>query len=183
MPQYALILNAAETTPLFSLGSELLSSIGTNLFNAIVLAVVLSLILYNPVRKFLKERSDRIAAQFERAKNDEAGALALKAQYEEKLRSINAEREGILDEARKLAAEKGKALLAETEAESNKLKERTQNEIQMEKNRAGEEMRSVIIDLSSVMAHKIVAHTIDKAEQEKIFDQALAELDDITWQI
>ena len=71
---------------------------GINIF---ILFFAMSYLLFNPARDYLEKRRKKIAGDLEMAKSSRESALALQAEYEEKLRSINKEAEAIMDEARK----------------------------------------------------------------------------------
>ena len=90
---------AEEYTFLFNLDAQLL-------FDTVLLAVavfflflLMSYLLFNPARKLLKDRQDRIANDIDAAKEDKESAAALKAEYESKLKDIDKEAEQILAEA------------------------------------------------------------------------------------
>ena len=60
----------AQTVPegrVFGLDSQTLISIGIQLFNAILLAVVLGYLLYKPVKEFMQNRTNRIQSQLDDA--------------------------------------------------------------------------------------------------------------------
>ena len=73
---------------------------GINIF---ILFFALSYLLFNPARDYLEKRRNKIAGDLQNAKENKEEALALKAEYESRLREINKEAEQILDEARKKA--------------------------------------------------------------------------------
>lgn len=58
---------------------------------------------FNPARKLLKDRQDRIESDINTAIADKESAAALKAEYEGKLKDIDKEAEAILTEARQKA--------------------------------------------------------------------------------
>ena len=175
------LLSAVPDGRLFGLDMQTFYSILIQLFNAAVLAVLLSFILYKPLSNFLRKRSEGIRAQLNKAEEDMSKADELKAQYEKKLQNIEAERAEVLESARLLAAEKSRQMLADARKESDSLWERARADIEKERERAKEAMKQHIIDISSVMAEKIVVHTIDYYTQERLFSEALAELEDASW--
>ena len=75
---------------------------GINIF---ILFFVMSYFLFNPAREVLEKRRKRIAGDLETAKTSREDALALKAEYEDKIKSIDKEAQEILDAARKKALE------------------------------------------------------------------------------
>ena len=177
-----ILLTAAQDAGIFSLDMQTFISVGIQLFNACLLAAVLSFILYKPVRKFMQERAEGIQAQLSYAEDKVLRADELKALYEKKLEDIGHEREKILESAHKLAIEEKEQILHEAKKEITDMKERAEADIQTERERVNEEIRLHIIDVASVMAEKFVAHAIDEDTRNKLFDEAMAELEDTIWQ-
>ena len=165
----------------FALDTQTLLSIGINLFNVALLAFVLSKILYNPVKNFMASRALRIKNQLESAENDSQAAAALKLEYELKLGEINIQRDAILEEATKLAADNRVRMLAEAKVEVEALKSRAAAEIEGERERAREEMRGAIIEISALMAEKMICKSMTNESSDRLFDEAMAELEEITW--
>ena len=79
---------------------------GINIF---ILFFVMSYFLFNPAREVLEKRRKRIAGDLETAKTSREDALALKAEYEDKIKSIDKEAQEILDAARKKAKKQAKS--------------------------------------------------------------------------
>jgi len=166
-----------EIHRVFGIDGNTLSGAIFVLINLGILAFVLSKVLYKPVLKFLSERTARINAQLENAKNDEKDAAALKVEYETKLKDIANERDEILAKARKEAESNKLSMLEDAKAEADAIKARAMKNMEMEQERVQDEMRKNIIDLSSVMAQKFVMRTIDDEMQDSLFNEVIAELD------
>jgi len=162
----------------FGIDGATLSGAAFVLFNVILLAVILTKILYNPVRQFLFDRTERIRSQIKHAEDEKHSAIEMKAQYEAKIKNIELEREEILDAARKQATEKSKQLLDEAKTEADAIRDRAMRNVEMEQERVKDEMRQSIIELSSVMAQKFVARTIDNELQDQLFTEVMAEIND-----
>ena len=88
---------------LFDLDWQLLADSCLTIIAVIVLFFAMSYFLFNPARKLLNDRKEKIRGELENAKNNQEAAIALKAEYEEKLREIDKEAEAILSDARKRA--------------------------------------------------------------------------------
>jgi len=175
---------ASESPPpgrVFGLDKDTLIGVGLQLFNAALLAVVLSRILYKPVRNFMGKRAERISSQLSQAEEGVAEANRLKAQYEQKLADIELERIEILDAAREIAVEKNKQMMEEGRKEVATLKERASADVQRERERLREEISLHILEVSLEIASKFVQHTIDKETQDRMFEETIAELEETTW--
>jgi len=162
---------------LFGLDQQTLISIAIQLFNACVLVGVLTYMLYKPVRKFLQKRSDGIAEQLAGADGAKADAEALRMKYEAKLEALEAERAKVLDNAYHQAEEKTRKMVEEAEAQIAVQRQQAAEQLREERARSDGEVKRHIIDVASVMAAKIVAHSLDEGAQTRLFDEAVADLE------
>ena len=107
-----------EMTRLFNLDFQLLHDTVLLAIAIFFLFLALSYLLFNPVRKMLKDRQEKIATDIDTALADKKDAAALKAEYEAKLKNIDKEAEQILSEARQKAlkneSERGSRAFQET---------------------------------------------------------------------
>jgi F-type H+-transporting ATPase subunit b len=173
--------NAGLFRNLIDIDADTFISMIPFLVNFIVLALILSRLLYRPVRDFMHSRTERVLNQINQAKNDMEKAGELKLQYEQQLKSIEAERDGIIDEARKNAAETGKQIVADAKSEADDLLTRAKANIKLEVERAQEEMRQQIIEVSAVMSERFIKRAIDANDHERLFDETMAELEEMAW--
>jgi F-type H+-transporting ATPase subunit b len=178
----AFLLTTASEGRLFGLDQQALISVGIQLFNACLLAIALAYILYKPVRKFMRKRADGIQSQFESARAEMAKANELKALCEQRAADIERERMDILEAAHVSAAEGKERMLGEAFREIATMKERADKEIRKDRERVNEEIRIHIIEVASLIAEKFMARSMDEATQTKLFDEALTELECMTWQ-
>jgi F-type H+-transporting ATPase subunit b len=181
---FNIVLAAADgVTPgrLFGLDMQTLIQVGIHFFNVGLLAFILAKLLYKPIREMMAKRSERIRGQLDHAADEMVKAQELKALYEQKLREIEKQSDGIIDEARKKATETKNQILAEAKAEAETAKSRAQATIEMEWERAEEQMKLAILEVSAVMAGKMVSVAMNKETHEKLFDETMAELEGTSW--
>jgi len=159
----------------------MLIQLGIQLFNTLILCLGLGFILYKPVINFLSARKEKIASQLSNAEIKLADANKLKAEYEQKLKSIEAERNQILDNARSRAKENEKQIITEAKKEAETLKNRAMLDIQREQEKAKDDIKNQIIDISSAMAEIFISKSIDKNEQNKLIEEVISDLGEIKW--
>ena len=94
-----------EMTRLFNLDFQLLHDVVLMAIAVFFLFMMMSKLLFNPVRKMLADRREKIAGELSDAANDKKDAAALKADYEARLKNIDKEAEQILSEATEGAEE------------------------------------------------------------------------------
>ena len=166
---------------LFGLDMQLLMDalqIGVSVF---VLFLLGSYLLFNPVRKMLKDRQEGIKKNIDDANADKESAAALKAQYEEKLKGIDKEAEQILSEARQKALKNEAKMIEEAKEEAARIIERANEEAVLEKKRAVDEVKQEMIAVASMMAAKVVAASIDTSIQNTLVEETLKDMGDSTW--
>ena len=178
---FGLVLASVPDGRPFGLDSQTLIQIIANLINVGILAFFLARMLYRPVREILRKRTDRIQNQIAQAAEDVEKATEMKRQYEQKLEEVSREREEILSEARRLAAETSQRLVAEARKEADAIKNRATANVEMEWERAEAEMRTAIIDVSAVMAEKFVKLAINKETHDRLFSETMSDLEGMSW--
>ena len=151
------------------------------LINLVFIILILSWLLYKPVRKFLSDRKERIESGLAKAAEDMQVAESTRAEYEGKMLAISGEREDILDAARKLAGEKETAIIAGANDEARIIMERAKLEIEREREKARDEMRTQIVQVSAIMAEQLLGKGMDDVTKDQILESAIAELGDAVW--
>ena len=152
---------------------------GVNIF---ILFFAMSYLLFNPARDFLEKRRNKIASDLETARSSKEDAVALKAEYEAKLKAIDKEAEAILDEARKKAKKQETEIVAEAKEEAARIIARANREIDLEKKKALDDVKNEIVSIASLMAGKAVAASMDVKIQDTLIEETLKEMGESTWQ-
>lgn len=178
-----LLANESEMTPrMFGLDFQLLFDSGLTLLAVFTLFFVLGYFLFNPARKVLEDRKNRIATDIETAENDKKEALELKKEYEEKLREADKEVAKILSDARQKAVANETKILSEAREEAQSIIKRANEEAELEKKRVMDEVKQEMVNIASLMAGKVVSANIDTTIQDSLIDETLKEIGDATWQ-
>lgn len=167
---------------LFNLDAQLLFDAGVMALSMFVMFLLLSYLLFNPVRKVLEDRRTRVAAEQESAKQQNEEAQKLREEYEAKIRDINKEAESILSEARQKAIKNETQIIAKAREEAARMLERAEAEIELEKKRALDDMKQQMIEIASLMAGKVVSASIDTRIQDSLIEETLKEMGEDTWQ-
>ncbi|MCL2355655.1 MAG: F0F1 ATP synthase subunit B [Defluviitaleaceae bacterium] len=179
-PLFLLVNGTPEYRSVLSLDFQNFFDGGPNIFNFIVTVVLVTWLLYKPVKKILAARAERIEGDMSDAALSKADAEELKEMYEKKVKDIEAERAAVLDEARKLAGENRTRILDEAKVEAQDVKDRAARDVANELEQIKGTVHQAIVDISTDMATRLIASTIDKAAHEKLFDEAMVELEATT---
>lgn len=167
---------------IFGLDAQLLNDILVELLVIFILFLALSYFLFNPARKLMQSRQDKIKDEMDFSAKEKADAISLKREYTAKLKDADKEVEGILGEARKKAIKQEGIIVDEAKAEAARIIERANQEAELEKNRVKDEVKSEIINVASIMAGKLIAETINPEKQASLIDETLNEMGEGTWQ-
>ena len=178
-----MILLTAEQpmSRLFDLDWQLVADASLMIIAVFVLFLLMSYFLFNPARKLLNNRKEKIQSELETAKQDMEEARRLKQDYEARIKEIDKEAEAILSEARKKALNNENQIVAEAKEEAARILERARVEAELEKQKVTDEVKREIIAVSALMAGKLVTASIDTAVQNQLIDETLKEMGEKTW--
>lgn len=176
------ILLSAEMEPrIIGFDLQLLADVGLMLISVFFLFFMASNLLFNPVRKMLTDRREKIRSELETAASDKAGAEALKKEYEEKLKNVNNEAEDILSAARKQALVNENRIIAEAREEAGRIINRAHVEAELEFEKAADTIKTEMIDIAAMIAAKAVSNQIDIRIQDTLISDTLKEMGKSTW--
>ena len=166
---------------LFDLDWQLIADSCLTIIAVFVLFLAFSFFLFNPARKLLNSRTEKIRDELNDAKENMEQAQALKADYEEKLKNADKEAEAILSEARKKALANENQIIAQAKEEAARILERARVEIELEKQKMADDVKKEMISIASMMAGKVVSASIDTTVQNRLIDETLKEMGENTW--
>ncbi len=164
-----------------TLDSQFLFNLAVQLINTCIMCFILAKLLYNPVLNFLKARKERIANQIDEAQKALNEANTLKMQYQLKLEDIDHERSEILEKARADANKNSQQIISQAKTEAETLRQRAKLDIEREQEKARDEVKKQIIQVSSAISEKFIAAKISDAEQEKLVEDTIKDLEGVKW--
>lgn len=177
-----ILLTSGETmTRLFNLDWQLLADSVLSMIAILFLFFALSYFLFNPARKMLRGRTEKIKGELSQAAQDMEEAKAMKEEYEGKLRNIQKEADEIMAEARKKAMISENRIIGDAKEEAARIMERARMEAELEKKKAADDVKKEMIAVASLMAGKVVSGAIDVSVQESLVDETLKEMGESTW--
>jgi F-type H+-transporting ATPase subunit b len=147
------------------------------IFWEVVSFAVLFFVLYKfafpGILNILEEREKKIKDSLDQAERHRSEAEQILKKYEAKLNAAAKEAEGILAAAK----ERAQRLLDENEqrltAEADRIMGDAAREIENERRKAVQDIRSQTTDLALMVAEKVVQRTLTEADQRKFADEAL----------
>lgn len=166
---------------LFNLDFQLLHDSLLTLIAVFVLFLGGSFFFFNPARKFLEKRKQGIADDIDAARKEKEEAERLKGEYEDKLKNVDAEVEGILSDARQRALANENRIVADAREEAGKIIDNAHREANLEKLKVADEVKEEVINVAEAMAGKIVASSMSEADQKRLLDETLKGIGEDTW--
>ncbi len=170
-----------EESRIFGVDAQLLNDVIIQAIATFILFFFVSNVLFEPVKKVLENRTEKIKNDIESAAKDKEDAADLKAEYDEKLRAIDKEREEILANARIKAQKREAKIVDAANEEAARIIARANQEIELEKSKASDEMRVEIVRVATAMAAKIIEQQIDESKQDALIEETLKEMGGSTW--
>ena len=138
---------------------------------------VLKRYAFGPIQKTIDERRDRIRRSLDEADNAREEARRLLEEHRALIGQARAESEEILAEARKVADAQRERVRQETEDDRQRRLEETRRQIDQATQNALAEIRNEVANLSLLAAEKITRKSLTDADQRRLIDEALAEID------
>ena len=156
---------------------EINATILAQIINFLLLVILLRAVAYKPVARLLQQRSDKIKGDLDKAEADRKAAEQTLEQYKAQLSDAHKKAQAIVDKANLAARQEHDAAVEETRREIERMKLAAQAEIENERNRAFDQMKSQIVSLSLAAAGKVVSKNIDTKENDKLVNEFISSLD------
>lgn len=176
-----LLIEGQSLSRLFDLDWQLLADSTLLLIAIFFLFLLLSYLLFNPARKVLNGRKEKIQNELETAKSDMEEAQRLKEEYHNKLQDIDKEAESILSEARRKALSNENQIIGQAKEEAARILAKARMDAELERQKMSDDVKKEIIAVASLMAGRVVSAAIDTTVQNQLIDDTLKEMGDKTW--
>ena len=143
----------------------------------LALLFLLAKFAWKPLLAALEDRENKIKNSLEDAEKAKAELERINAKSEEIIAKARSEAQSIRLEA-KSTAEKIKAdIMAQAGEERKKLRDETEKQIQVEKDRAISEIRQEVVSLTISVAEKVVKKNLSKEDNQGLIEDSLKNLE------
>lgn len=144
-------------------------------FNFLILLLVLYKFLYKPILDLLEKRRKTIEESLQTAEKIKQEDLALVVKKQEILTQAREETLKIIKEAKKEGEEIKKEILQKAEEEARRILEGARISIKEEKEILFEELKKEIADLAILISSRIITKRIDKKDEERLIEETIKE--------
>jgi F-type H+-transporting ATPase subunit b len=129
------------------------------------------------IQEALDKRQKAIEDAISESERARAEASKLLEEYRERLREARAQSEEIVARARKAAEEHERESIEAAKGQRQELLDQTRRDIEAETRRAIQEIRNEVAELTVVATEKLTRKALDPADQRRLVEEALSELD------
>jgi F-type H+-transporting ATPase subunit b len=143
----------------------------------VLVVVVLGKFAWGPVLRLLQEREEFIHKALDDAKRDRQDAAASLQAVADQLQAARAEAAQIVDKARHDAERLGADLRQRAREQADTILQNADRRIQQETDRAVQQIRHEAVDLSVMIASKLIQRNLSREDNQRLIDEALAEVE------
>jgi F-type H+-transporting ATPase subunit b len=143
----------------------------------LVVLFVLKRWAFGPVQQMIDARRERIQSALDEADAARAEARALLEEHKKLIGQAKSEAEEILSEGRRIADAQRERVKVETEEDRQRRLEETRRQIEQATTQALGQIRDEVGKLSLLAAEKITRKSLTGPDQQRLIDEALAEID------
>jgi len=162
-------------------GSFLVSpDVGLMIWTLVVFLIsmyILSKVAFPRIAEALDKRQQAIEESIDTAERTRVEADKLLAEYRERLHEARSQADDIVARARKTAENNESESVAEAKRKREEMMAATRRDIQQETRRAIQEIRNEVADLTVLATEKVTRKTLTDADQKRLVEEALSELD------
>lgn len=149
-----------------------------HILNIIVLFIVLKLLVYKPVRKFMRARAEGIDSDIASAKELEKQAQSAKKQYEQQLADAKDQAAEMTNDIVHKAQDEAQQIVAEAKEQADRILDHARVQADAEKAQAMSDMRGEIVDIASQLASELLKRKVSADDNRDLTDAFFMELGD-----
>ena len=140
------------------------------LLNTLAIFFVAKKFLFVPVMNMIKTRQEEIDAMYLEAENAKDGALALEAEYKEKLSQAVLTGERMVKEATERGQRREEEILQQANLEAEAMMEKASADIAREKKKALNDAKDEISGIAMAIAEKVVGRELNPEDHSALVD-------------
>ena len=144
-----------------------------SLANLVILFLILKKLLFKPVKKIVDKRQKEIESEYKKAEKTQAEADAIKAEWEGKMATAEAEADKIISDAVERADSRNEVMLYESREKADQIIRKAKADIERERKDARETIKKEIVDVSEALSEQIIGREINMDDHRDLIDKAI----------
>lgn len=156
--------------------------VGTIIFtlcNLLILFLVFKHFLFGRVHKILEERQNEVAETYNKADESLEHAKSLEAEYSDLMKNAKEESAEMIRNASKKAHQRSDEIISEAKREAGTILARADEDVEKEKKRARNELKSEISGLAVMVARKVVEKEINEEDHDRFINDFIENAGDL----
>jgi F-type H+-transporting ATPase subunit b len=142
----------------------------------VVLLVLLAKFAFKPIAEALDRRGETIKKSIEEAEKQRTESKKLMDDYQKQLTEARTEANKIIEEARGLGENVRKEVVEKANAEASTLLQRSQEELQRQKEKGVQELKDTVASLSVQIASKVIEKELNEASHRQLVESLIKDL-------
>jgi F-type H+-transporting ATPase subunit b len=151
-----------------------------SLCNLVILFFIVKKFLFKPVKALIAEREAKAKGLIDDANELKVQAEKEKEQWDIKLKDADKEADAIIKKAVAKADKRSEVILNNAEERAEGIVRQAKIDAELEQKKAEEGIRREIVDLSSVLARKVLKREINEQDHKDLIDDFLQDIGDIS---
>ena len=148
-----------------------LTLLAAQIFNFLILFLILGAVAYKPMVKFLDGRREKIAKGLEDARKAEERLANIEKDYQMRMDAARADAQKMVAEMTANAEKNSAAIMVKANEDAAKIKAAAQDEAEAERNKALADLRSQVVTLSMAAANKLIGESMDEKRQRALVNE------------
>ena len=149
------------------------------LLNTVALFLVMKRYLYGPIMEMIETRQNEIDQLYLDANTARMGALAMEAEYKEKLDQAMQTGDQLVKEAVQRGQRRQEEILRQANAEAAAMLDKAAEDIAREKKKAINDAKDEISGIAIAIAEKVVCRELNESDHAALVDSFINELGEL----
>lgn len=144
-----------------------------SLCNLVVMFLILKKFLFKPVKTMIAKREAEVQRQYDEADEAKRAAEADRDAWAKKMETAQTKADDIIGKAVQTAQYRQEAIVAEAKTRADGIVRAAETEARLEMERARADIRHEIVDVSTVLAEKLLAREVNADDHRVLVDAFL----------
>jgi len=149
-----------------------------SLANLVILYLIVKKFLFKPVKRVLEQRQQAVDDRYAEADAAKAAAQADRTRWEEKLQTADAEADALIAEAKKKGQHQEQRIVSDAREQAEEILRRAKTDADLERQKAQADIKQEIVDVSALLAAKMLNREISPADHKQLIDSVLDTMGD-----
>jgi F-type H+-transporting ATPase subunit b len=143
----------------------------------LIVLYVLRRFAFRRIQRLIEQRRDRIREALDEADKAREEARQLRELTAKEREEARAERDRVLEEARRQGQEQLRRAREEANADLERRLEENRRALEAENRKLQEQIRRDVVELTLLASEKVTRKSLDEDDQRRLIDETIAELD------